>query len=127
MQRNFPTSAHLEVVDGCIRSVCLEPGPISEGVWELNWSGVSPFARRVYEAMLDLGVGQTVTYGELAKRIGCPGAARAVGRACARNPFPLVVPCHRVVSAKGVGGFAFGCALKKRLLAYEGALAEHML
>jgi methylated-DNA-[protein]-cysteine S-methyltransferase len=63
------------------------------------------------------------TYGDIAREIGYPGAARAVGNACAKNPVPLLVPCHRVVrSDGGVGGYSLrgGSALKRRLLAQEG-------
>jgi methylated-DNA-[protein]-cysteine S-methyltransferase len=67
--------------------------------------------------------GQTVSYGELAARAGNPKAARAVGTACARNPVPIVVPCHRVVGSSGsLVGYAGGLERKERLLALEGAL-----
>ena len=66
--------------------------------------------------------GTTVTYGELATRIGRPGAARAVGGAMNRNPIPIVLPCHRVVGARGnLVGYAGGLERKQALLALEGA------
>jgi methylated-DNA-[protein]-cysteine S-methyltransferase len=76
----------------------------------------------VWQAILDIPRGETLTYGELAKRIG--SSARAVGQACGGNPIPIVIPCHRVVSASGLGGFmhhAEGDALdiKRWLLAHE--------
>jgi methylated-DNA-[protein]-cysteine S-methyltransferase len=85
---------------------------------------VADFDRSVYEAAREIGPGETVTYGELAARIGAPDAARAVGQALGRNPFPIVVPCHRVLAAGGkAGGFSAsgGAATKLRLLAIEGA------
>jgi methylated-DNA-[protein]-cysteine S-methyltransferase len=88
----------------------------------LALSAVDPFERRVYAAVRGVLPGATVTYGRLAERIGAPGAARAVGRALGRNPFPIIVPCHRVVAAGGrLGGFsaADGTATKRRLLAAE--------
>ena len=65
--------------------------------------------------------GQTLTYGEVAAACGSPGASRAVGNAMARNPMPLVVPCHRVLSAAGMGGFGGGLEMKAELLAGECA------
>ncbi len=89
----------------------------------LEMDGVSPFHRRVYETARDIPVGTTLTYGELALEAGSPGAARAVGQALGRNPFAIVVPCHRVTAAGGkVGGFSAtgGVAVKVRLLELEG-------
>ena len=84
----------------------------------------SPFRRGVLETLhRDVGPGQTVTYGGLAVRAGRPHAARAVGTACARNPVPIVVPCHRVVpSTGGVGSYGGGPERKRALLEREGAL-----
>jgi len=90
---------------------------------ELDMTGVTPFARRVYAALREIGPGQTITYGQLAARVGSPGGARAVGAAMARNPWPLVVPCHRVLAADGkLGGFSAhgGTVTKARILALEG-------
>ena len=77
------------------------------------------FQHRVWSALLDIPTGQTVTYGELAARIGKPKAARAVGTALGANPVPFFVPCHRVVAANGLGGFTGGLDIKKRLLSIE--------
>lgn len=85
----------------------------------LDRSGQTPFRRRVLEALVAIPYGTVVTYGALAERIGRPGAARAVGGACGANPLPLVIPCHRVVAADGLGGYGPGLALKRRLLALE--------
>jgi methylated-DNA-[protein]-cysteine S-methyltransferase len=90
---------------------------------ELDFAAVPLFHRRVYEALRRVGPGRTVGYGELAALVGSPGAARAVGQAVGKNPFPIVVPCHRVLAAGGrAGGFsAFGgVETKRRLLAVEG-------
>ncbi len=89
---------------------------------QLGLQGGSAFQHDVWEALRDIPVGTTVTYGELAARVGRPGAARAVGGAVARNPISIVVPCHRVVGSAGsLTGYAGGLAAKRRLLALEGA------
>lgn len=83
--------------------------------------GLTAFQRRVLETLRELvGPGQTVSYGELAALAGKPGAARAVGGVMARNPLPIIYPCHRVVGASGPGGFGPGLGHKRRLLALEG-------
>ena len=74
---------------------------------------------RVWNALRAIPWGQTRTYGEIARAIGDPGAARAVGRANGRNPLPIIVPCHRVVSSTGLGGFSAGLQWKQRLQALE--------
>jgi len=86
----------------------------------VSLGALSPFRLAVSRALRRVPYGRTVTYGELARRAGRPGAARAVGQAMARNPVPILVPCHRVVAAAGLGGFGGGAALKRRLLALEG-------
>lgn len=91
---------------------------------KLDLENVPPFHRKVYEAARLVPPGRTVSYAELADRAGSPRASRAVGQAMAKNPCPLVVPCHRVLGADGaaVGFSAFGgCDLKQRLLEMEGA------
>jgi methylated-DNA-[protein]-cysteine S-methyltransferase len=93
----------------------------------LDMERVPPFHRRVYEAARTIPSGTTLSYGEIAARIGAPGSARAVGQALGRNPFAIVVPCHRVLAAGGkVGGFSAngGIATKLRLLAIEAAQAS---
>jgi methylated-DNA-[protein]-cysteine S-methyltransferase len=93
----------------------------------IDLTDVEPFESRVYAAARAVAWGQTVSYGELARRIDSPGAARAVGRALARNPVPVVVPCHRIL-AKGhrIGGFSApgGTFTKERLLGLEGVRVE---
>ena len=88
----------------------------------VDLSGAPPFAARVYRALRAVRPGRTVTYGDLARRAGSPGAARAVGRAMATNPFAPFVPCHRVLGSGGaLTGFSApgGVDLKRRLLEAE--------
>jgi O-6-methylguanine DNA methyltransferase len=89
----------------------------------LDMADVPSFHRRVYEVARTIPPGTTLSYGEVATRLGSPGSARAVGQALGRNPFPIVVPCHRVLAAGGkTGGFTAtgGVTTKLRLLALEG-------
>jgi methylated-DNA-[protein]-cysteine S-methyltransferase len=87
----------------------------------LDLRGTS-FQLAVWQALLAIPYGQTVSYGELARRLGRPGAARAVGRALGANPVPVVVPCHRVVGVGGhLVGYGGGLALKARLLEHEAS------
>ena len=83
----------------------------------------APFERRVWEALLAVPYGTTVSYGQLAARLDTPDAARAVGAANGRNPVAIVVPCHRVIGAEGkLTGYGGGLERKRALLAHEGAL-----
>ncbi len=83
--------------------------------------GSTNFTYRVLLATSHIPFGETVSYGETAKRVGLPGASRAVGGALGRNPLPIVIPCHRVISSDGgIGGFTGGAAVKKALLRLEG-------
>jgi O-6-methylguanine DNA methyltransferase len=96
----------------------------AKGEWRfsvpLDLSAGTEFDRAVWKALRRIPAGRTRTYGGVASMLGRPRAARAVGNACGRNPVPLVVPCHRVVAAGGIGGFGLGLDLKRRLLALEG-------
>jgi methylated-DNA-[protein]-cysteine S-methyltransferase len=84
----------------------------------------TPFQERVWQALRRIPAGQTVSYGSLARSIGAPGAARAVGAACNANPVWLVIPCHRVVGANGkLTGYAGGIERKRWLLAHEQGTA----
>ncbi len=97
--------------------------PADFGVVGLDEGGLCPAERDIYTALRGVPAGQTVAYGELALRAGHPGAARVVGAAMARNPWPVVVPCHRVMAADGaLHGFSApgGLATKRRLLRIEG-------
>jgi methylated-DNA-[protein]-cysteine S-methyltransferase len=80
----------------------------------------TPFERRCWNALVDIPYGETRTYGEIAKTVGNPKGARAVGSANHKNPIPIVIPCHRVVATGGgLGGYGGGLELKRRLLALE--------
>ena len=80
------------------------------------------FQRQVWDALQDIPAGRTITYGELARRVGLPGGARAVAQACGANPAAVVVPCHRVVAADGgLGGYRWGTERKRALLEREQA------
>ena len=88
---------------------------------DLSWG--TGFQLAIAEALREVSYGETVTYGELAALAGHPNAQRAAGTFCAANRFPLVVPCHRVVSAGGLGGYgSLGGEYKRRLLELEHAL-----
>jgi len=80
----------------------------------------TPFQQRVWSALLDVPYGETISYGELASRIGQKTASRAVGLANGSNPLPIVIPCHRVIGANGkLTGYGGGLPIKERLLAHE--------
>jgi methylated-DNA-[protein]-cysteine S-methyltransferase len=95
-----------------------EPGDVRRA-----FRGGTPFQRRAWEELRHIPRGTTVTYAELARRVGRPGAGRAVGGAVARNPISILVPCHRVVGTGGsLTGYAGGVERKRWLLELEGAL-----
>lgn len=90
----------------------------------LDERALDDFRRRVYATTREVGPGQIATYGEIARAVGAPGAARAVGAALGQNPYPIVVPCHRVLAADGsLHGFSApgGVTTKRRMLELEGA------
>ena len=117
-----------EVQGAVDRIVALLGGEVSDlSAIALDMDDVPAFHRRVYEVARTIPPGKTLSYGDLAARLGAPGAARAVGQALGRNPFPIVVPCHRVLAAGGkIGGFSAqgGVVTKRRMLAIEGAQAN---
>jgi methylated-DNA-[protein]-cysteine S-methyltransferase len=127
MTRRFPDAREVTpppharaAIDGIIALLAGEPRDLS-GV-ALDMRGVSSFNQRVYDIARTIAAGSTMTYGELAAQLGDPGAARDVGRALGENPFPIVVPCHRVLAAGGrTGGFSGGAGVttKLRMLAIE--------
>jgi methylated-DNA-[protein]-cysteine S-methyltransferase len=129
IQRSLPGAAEAEPPPDVARAiediVALFDGERRDlAATALDMEGVGEFERRVYEVARTVAPGETITYGELAARIGERGAAQAVGRALGRNPFPIVVPCHRVVAADGsLRGFSApgGIDTKRRMLAIEGA------
>ena len=83
------------------------------------------FEMRVWKTLMQIPYGETRSYGEIAAVCGNPKAARAVGQAVHRNPLPIIVPCHRVVGASNLGGYAGGSAIKRFLLRLEGARKEN--
>jgi len=96
----------------------------------VDLGNVDSFARQVYDTAREIPAGQTRTYGEIAKAVGQPAAAQEVGQAMAKNPVPIIVPCHRVSAAGGkLGGFSApgGPATKAKLLALEGAPVNLLL
>jgi methylated-DNA-[protein]-cysteine S-methyltransferase len=118
-----PSGEAQQAIDGVTALLRGEPADLS--AIRLDMSASPLFHRRVYEAARGIPRGSTLSYGEIARRIGSPGAARAVGQALGRNPFAVIVPCHRVIAAGGkTGGFSAngGVDAKLRLLAIEGAV-----
>ena len=97
---------------------------------ELDMDGLDPFNRRACDLARTIPPGQTMTYGQIASRLGEPNAAQAVGQAMGKNPFPIIVPCHRVTAAGGkMGGFSApgGARTKLKMLEIEGALSAEAL
>jgi methylated-DNA-[protein]-cysteine S-methyltransferase len=88
---------------------------------DLDLSGFDDFRRDVTSVVMNIPRGRTMTYGRVAALSGHPSAARAVGNVMAKNPFVILVPCHRVVAKQGLGGFAWGLEAKKRLLEFEAS------
>ena len=130
MRRRWPggmegeaPAAVRRVMDSVAR--LLQGEPVDLSAVPLNLDGLAPFNRRVYQIARGIPPGQVLTYGEVAQRLGDPSAARAVGQALGQNPFPLLIPCHRVVAAGGrIGGLSGGAgwSTKLRLLEIEGAV-----
>ncbi len=81
------------------------------------------FQREVWAELTRIPYGETISYGELARRVGRPKGPRAVGQANGRNPIPIIVPCHRVLASNGIGGYGGGLKVKRALLAVEGVTA----
>jgi methylated-DNA-[protein]-cysteine S-methyltransferase len=115
------TAAH-PITDDLRRYFRGEPVDFDE--IEIDFRETTPFQRRLAEALRAVPRGEVVTYGELAALAGHPGAARAAGTFCARNPLPLFIPCHRVVAVSGIGAYGrLGPEYKRRLLALERSAA----
>ncbi|WP_336801947.1 methylated-DNA--[protein]-cysteine S-methyltransferase [Kaistia sp. MMO-174] len=127
LQRRFPEAGSAEtpafVTEAIAAIVALLEGADDDLTSiPLDPDHISPFNQRVYDVTRAIPPGQTLTYGEVAAAIGEPGAARAVGRALGDNPYPIIIPCHRVLAADGkMGGFSGtgGIATKRRVLAIE--------
>lgn len=117
-----PSPAANRAIAGITALLSGTPDPMADVVIDLG--AVSDFRRDVYDVARTVGPGDTITYGEIASRLGTPHAAREVGQALGANPVPLIVPCHRVLAVGGkLGGFSArgGVTTKSRLLAIEGA------
>jgi methylated-DNA-[protein]-cysteine S-methyltransferase len=132
MLRQYPDARELRpplsagiAIDGIVALLRGQPADFSDVTLDLH--GVAPFNRRVYEFARAIPRGQTLTFAEFAKRLGASGASHAVGQAIGRNPFTIIVPCHRVLAAAGeADGTCMngGVISKRRLLSLEGALAK---
>jgi methylated-DNA-[protein]-cysteine S-methyltransferase len=81
------------------------------------------FQKQVWAELARIPYGETISYGELARRVGRPKGPRAVGQANGKNPIPIIVPCHRVLAGNGIGGYGGGLPMKRALLAVEGVTA----
>lgn len=99
-------AAHLECGAPCPRA-------------ELDMSECTEFQKQIYTLVQTISRGETMSYGQVAERSGRTGAARAVGRAMATNPFAILVPCHRVVAKGGLGGYLWGTEMKEKILSLE--------
>jgi methylated-DNA-[protein]-cysteine S-methyltransferase len=121
-QPPIAVGAAIDAITCLLRGARLELGDVT-----LDLAAIDAFRRRVYAVARTIPPGRVLSYGEVALRVGGDATARAVGQALGANPFPIVVPCHRVVAAAGaLGGFSApgGVAVKRRLLAIEDARAD---
>jgi len=123
----FNSAKVLEDSDPKVRNICaqmsnlLQGKPIALSLDILDWAVTHPFQQRVLRMEHRIPRGMVSTYGRLANKLGHAGAARAVGTALARNPFPIIIPCHRTIrSDRSLGGYAGGLAMKRKLLELEG-------
>jgi methylated-DNA-[protein]-cysteine S-methyltransferase len=113
-------------IEGIVELLAGKPNDLKDVVLDLD--GVPEFHRGVYDIARDIPPGKTLTYGDIAKRLGGVELSRDVGQALGRNPCPIVVPCHRVLAAGGKpGGFSAngGVVTKLKMLAIEGAVVNH--
>jgi methylated-DNA-[protein]-cysteine S-methyltransferase len=121
-----PPAEVQHAIEGIVELLSGKPNDLSEVVLDLD--GVPEFNRGVYDIARTIPPGKTMTYGDIAKRLGGVELSRDVGQALGRNPCPIVVPCHRVLAAGGKpGGFSAngGVATKLKMLAIEGAAVNH--
>ncbi|MEC8557685.1 MAG: methylated-DNA--[protein]-cysteine S-methyltransferase [Planctomycetota bacterium] len=126
-----PTQAteHAGELEDCICAY-FESGQLQWDLKCLDWTGISDFHRRTLETCFAIPCGQTQTYGQMATNLGSPGAARAVGGAMAKNRWPVLIPCHRVVGSSGkLTGYSGvgGIETKRKLLELEQAWAGKLL
>lgn len=130
MRREYPRASFIEgeapaaLRDGLDAYFAGDMGAFARIPWTLEGAAAADgFQARVWKALAEVPAGVTITYGEMAKRAGEPGAAQAAGVALNRNPIALVLPCHRVIGADGaMVGFGGGLERKTWLLRHEGAL-----
>ena len=122
IRSEFPGSEKVEISGNLELKKGIEAFISGEDVkFNLRVDG-TPFELEVWSALLDVPYGQTVSYSEIAKRIGKPRAVRAVANACAKNPIPLIIPCHRIIrKSGGLGGYGPGIEKKIALLEIEGS------
>ena len=116
-----PPHAIQDAIDRMVASLRGEADDLVDVPLDLD--ALPPFQRKVFEVVRTIPAGETLSYGEVAAAAGSPGAARAVGQALGQNPFPIVIPCHRVLAAGGrIGGFTAqgGVSVKAKMLAAEG-------
>lgn len=112
---------HLDASENWLNAFFADPNNLPRQP-ELDFAEANDFARRVWQSLATSQVGQTLTYGELARAVDNPGAGRAVGTVMATNPIPIIIPCHRVVpKSKGIGKYSAlgGIETKRWLLAHE--------
>ena len=107
--------------DGLYRDISrfLKSEKVDFSKYEPDLSDLTEFEQDVLNEVRKIPYGMTITYSELADRIGRDGGARAVGQALSKNPYPIVIPCHRVVAKTSIGGYSGGIGLKKQLLEIE--------
>jgi methylated-DNA-[protein]-cysteine S-methyltransferase len=126
IEETTPPIAVQGAIDGIVELLAGKPNNLADVVLDLE--GVPEFNRGVYDIARSIPPGQTLTYGDIAKRLGGVELSRDVGQALGHNPCPIVVPCHRVLAAGGKpGGFSAngGVATKLKMLAIEGAVVNH--
>jgi methylated-DNA-[protein]-cysteine S-methyltransferase len=117
-RRSLPSSGADDLIERIQAYFAGEPVSFEDVEIDLEWC--TPFQRAIAETLRRIPHGEVVTYGELAALAGYPNAQRAAGTFCAHNRVPLVIPCHRVVSADGIGSYgSLGPGFKRRLLALE--------
>ena len=128
IRSEFPGSEKVEISGNLELKKGIEAFIFGEDVkFNLKVDG-TPFELEVWSALLDVPYGQTVSYSEIAKRIGKPRAVRAVANACAKNPIPLIIPCHRIIrKSGGLGGYGPGIEKKIALLEIEGSYTPKTL
>lgn len=122
LEESVPPGHVQDVVDDVVALLSGQKRDLKSA--KLDLTGVPEFHRRAFERARDIPPGEVITYGEFAKRLGDPGAARAVGQAMGANPFPIIVPCHRVLASGGkTGGFSapLGLETKMKMLTIERA------